>query len=106
MFIDNFNTFLNNLKLHTNTDEWYMVKFVDKYIKTLETYEAFDALKQFIVYMIENYDEEFEYEILEILRYLKYQADTNEHFYTDEQKDKVLELYKDEYSQEILAEVL
>lgn len=36
--------------------------------------------------MIEKYDEKSEYEIIETLRYLKYQANTNEKFYSDVQK--------------------
>ncbi|WP_260224822.1 hypothetical protein, partial [Neisseria meningitidis] len=73
--------------------------------KILESYEAFDILKQFVDYMIEEYDEKSEYEIMEILRQLKYQADTNEKFYTNTQKQKIVELYKQEISQDILNEI-
>lgn len=106
MFFDDFNAFLCNLS--TNTDEWYMSNFADKYIKTLKSYEAFDILKQFTVYMIENYDEksEYEYEIVETLRSLKYQADTNEKFCSNDDKNKILKLYQQEYSQEILLKIL
>lgn len=55
--------------------------------------------------MIEEYDEKSEYEIMEILRQLKYQADTNEKFYTNTQKQKIVELYKQEISQDILNEI-
>ncbi|HFC7618076.1 TPA: hypothetical protein ACFOV1_002027, partial [Neisseria meningitidis] len=74
-------------------------------IKILESYETFDILKQFVDYMIEEYDEKSEYEIMEILRQLKYQADTNEKFYTNTQKQKIVELYKQEISQDILNEI-
>lgn len=83
-----------------------MSNFVDKYIKTLENYEAFDVLKRFIIYMIENYDEKSEYEILETLRHLKHQAGTNESFCSNEQKSKVLEIYKQDHSQALLLEIL
>lgn len=106
MFFDNFNSFLDDLNTNPVTDEWYMSNFADKHIKTLESYEAFDILKQFIVYMIENYDEKSEYEIVETLRYLKYQANTNESFYSNEQKAKILEIYKEEHSQIALPEIL
>ncbi|HGG7780233.1 TPA: hypothetical protein ACJJC2_001971, partial [Neisseria meningitidis] len=75
------------------------------HIKILESYETFDILKQFVDYMIEEYDEKSEYEIMEILRQLKYQADTNEKFYTNTQKQKIVELYKQEISQDILNEI-
>nr|MBG8992597.1 hypothetical protein [Neisseria meningitidis] len=82
-----------------------MSNFADKHIKILESYETFDILKQFVDYMIEEYDEKSEYEIMEILRQLKYQADTNEKFYTNTQKQKIVELYKQEISQDILNEI-
>ncbi|SUA20914.1 Uncharacterised protein [Neisseria gonorrhoeae] len=34
-----------------------MSNFADKHIKILESYEAFDILKQFVDYMIEEHDE-------------------------------------------------
>lgn len=104
MFFDDFNAFLCNLS--TNTDEWYMSNFADKYIKTLKSYEAFDILKQFTVYMIENYDEKSEYEIVETLQYLKYQANTNEEFYSDDDKNTILKLYQQEHSQNLLHRIL
>lgn len=106
MFFDNFNDFLDDLNTNPVADEWYMSNFADKHIKTLKSYEAFDALKQFIYYMIENYDKNLEYEIVETLRYLKYQADTNESFYSNEQKSKILEIYKQDHSQISLLEIL
>lgn len=106
MFFDDFNAFLDDLNTNPVTDEWYMSDFADKHIKNLESYEAFDILKQFVVYMIENYDEKSEYEIIETLRYLKYQANTNESFYSNEQKSKILETYKQEHSQVSLLEIL
>lgn len=106
MFFDDFNAFLDDLNTNPVTDEWYMSNFADKHIKNLVSYEAFDILKQFIVYMIENYNEKLEYEIVETLRYLKYQASTNEVFCNDEQKAKILEIYKQEYSQVSLYEIL
>lgn len=105
MFLDNFNTFLDDLNSNPITDEWYMSNFADRYIKILESYKAFDILKQFITYMIEKYDEKSEYEIIETLRYLKYQANTNENFYSDAQKQKIVGLYKQENSQNILSEI-
>ncbi|RQJ91356.1 hypothetical protein [Neisseria meningitidis] len=105
MFLDDVNVFLDDLNTNPITDEWYMSNFADKHIKILESYEAFDILKQFVDYMIEEYDEKTEYEIMEILRQLKYQADTNEKFYTNTQKQKIVELYKQEISQDILNEI-
>lgn len=105
MFLDDLNTFLDGLNINPITDEWYMSNFADRHIKTLESYEAFDILKQFVVFMIERYDEKSEYEIIEILRYLKYQANTNEEFYSNTQKQKIVELYKQENSQNILNEI-
>lgn len=87
MWIKKFNDFLADLN-NPVTDEWYMSKFVDENIKVLESYEAFDILKAFISYMIEHYDSHSEYEIVEALRYLKLQSDTNQIFYNDEQKIK------------------
>ncbi|MCL1624292.1 hypothetical protein M2R47_08600 [Moraxella sp. Tifton1] len=91
MFFDDSNSFLDDLNTNLVTDEWCMSNFADQHIKTLESHEAFDILKQFVVYMIENYDEKSEYEIVETLRYLKYQASTNESFCSNEQKDKILD---------------
>lgn len=106
MFFEKFNEFLADLNTNPVTDEWYMSKFVDENIKVLESYEAFDILKNFINYMIEHYDSNSEYEIVESLRYLKLQSNTNEIFYTNEQKNKILALYKQEYSQNALQEIL
>lgn len=106
MFFDDFNDFLDDLNTNPVTDEWYMSNFADKHIKTLKSHEAFDILKQFIGYMIENYDEKSEYEMIETLRYLKYQANTNEHFYSNEQKATILEMYRQEHSQVSLTEIL
>lgn len=106
MFFDDFNAFLDDLNTNPVTDEWYMSNFADKYIKALESHEAFDILKQFIGYMIENYDEKSEYEIIETLRYLKYQANTNEYFYSNEQKATILEMCRQEHSQVSLTEIL
>lgn len=106
MFFDDFNAFLYDLNTNPVTDEWYMSNFIDKHVKILESYEAFDILKQFIVYMIENYDEKSEYEIVETLRYLKYQSNTNEKFYSNNERNIILELYKQEHSQNLLHEIL
>lgn len=99
MFLNIFNAFLNDLNTNPVIDEWYMSNFVKKHINTLDSYEAFIILKQFIHYMINNYDEQSEYEIIETLRHLKLQSNTNEIFYNDKQKAKILALYQKEYSQ-------
>ncbi|HFA1057109.1 TPA: hypothetical protein WLF80_002165 [Neisseria gonorrhoeae] len=57
MFLDDVNVFLDDLNTNPITDEWYMSNFADKHIKILESYEAFDILKQFVDYMIEEHDE-------------------------------------------------
>lgn len=57
VFLDDLNVFLDDLNTNPITDEWYMSNFADKHIKILESYEAFDILKQFVDYMIEEYDE-------------------------------------------------
>ncbi|VEG13089.1 hypothetical protein [Moraxella cuniculi] len=106
MFFDEFDAFLDDLNNNPVTDEWYMSNFVDEHIKVLESYEAFNILKQFITYMIEKYDENSEYEIVEALRYLKLQSNTSEQFYSDEQKGKILELYQQEHSKMSLPEIL
>ncbi|EMS1841988.1 hypothetical protein BOD45_002153, partial [Neisseria gonorrhoeae] len=55
MFLDDVNVFLDDLNTNPITDEWYMSNFADKHIKILESYEAFDILKQFVDYMIEEH---------------------------------------------------
>lgn len=87
-------------------DEWYVSNFIDKNIKVLESQDAFDISKQFIKYMIDQYDVNSEYEIVETFRYLRLQANTNEKFYTNDQRDKIFELYQQEYSKTVLAEIL
>lgn len=62
--------------------------------------------KEFIPYMIEKYHHDFEYKLTEILRTLKNQADTNEIFYSIEEKNKLLNLYVDDYHISALNEVL
>lgn len=106
MFFSEFNAFLKDLNTNPVTDEWYMADFIEKHIKTLKSYEAFDILKDFVDYMIEEYDSRSEYEIIEALRYLKLQAGTAEKFYSNEQKAKIIELYQKDYSQNALAELL
>lgn len=106
MFIENFKNFITDLDINPVTDEWYMSNFVDSNIKILSNHEAFSLLKPFISYIIDNYDVSFEYETVEALRYLKIQSDTNEIFYTTEQKDKLLSLCQDDYNKETLLSIL
>lgn len=105
MFIENFKNFITDLDINPVTDEWYMSNFVDSNIKILSSHEAFSLLKPFISYIIDNYDVSFEYETVEALRYLKIQSDTNEIFYTTEQKDKLLSLCQDDYNKETLLSI-
>ena len=105
MFLDKFNEFVDNLKNNSIVDEWYMSNFAEENIKTLDTHEAFNNLKLFVSYMIERYNPDFEYDIVETLRYLKYQVNSNELFYSEKQKNKIFELYTQEYSKFILSEI-
>lgn len=105
MFLDKFSSFITDLNTNPVTDEWYMSKFVDENIKILSSNEAFEILKSFTIYMIENYDPCSEYEIMETLRYLKIQANTNEKFCTKKQKSKIFSLYRQNYSQRVLFEI-
>ena len=105
MFLDKFDEFIDYLNNNSIVDEWYMSDFAEKNIKTLDTCEAFNNLKLFVSYMIERYHPDFEYEIVETLRYLKYQINSNELFYSEKQKNKIFELYTQEYSKFILSEI-
>lgn len=105
LFFDHLSIFLGDLNTNGAFDEWYMSSFVDKSIKTLTSYEAFDVLKQFAPFMIDNFNQQSEYEMIETLRYLKYQSDTNEKFYNDAQKHILLALYKTQHSQNLLSEI-
>lgn len=105
MFFKKLNTFFADLEKNEVTNEWYISDFADENIKKLEQYEAYDILKLYVPYMIEKYNQNFEYEILEIFRYLKYQVNSNEIFLNDEQKNKIFELYQQDYSKIILREL-
>lgn len=100
-FIENFESFLKE----PIVDEWYIADFAQKYIKPLECWQAFCILKWFTNYMIDQYNEKFEYEMVEIFRHLKNQTETNECFYSQTQKKRILELYKEEYCQEVVNQV-
>ena len=89
MFLDKFDEFIDYLNNNSIVDEWYMSDFAEKNIKTLDTCEAFNNLKLFVSYMIERYKPDFEYDIVETLRYLKYQINSNELFYSEKQKNKI-----------------
>ena len=105
MFLDKFDEFIDYLNNNSIVNEWYMSDFAEKNIKTLDAYEAFNNLKLFVSYMIERYHPDFEYEIVETLKYLKYQINSNELFYSEKQKNKIFELYTQEYSKFILSEI-
>lgn len=90
-FFENLDNLLKNIENHHIIDEWYLCDFIDENIKILSTYQAFDILKSYVPYLINMHH--CDYEVLNILFALKNQANTNERFYTDEQRHLILTIY-------------
>ncbi|MCL1623828.1 hypothetical protein M2R47_06190 [Moraxella sp. Tifton1] len=90
-FFKNLDNLLKDVENNNIVDEWYLYDFIDKNIKRLNAQQSFDILKLYVPYMINMYS--FDYEILNILFALKDRANTNEKFYTEDQKYIILSIY-------------
>ncbi|MFL1733121.1 hypothetical protein [Moraxella oculi] len=90
-FFKNLDNLLKDVESNNIVDEWYLYDFIDKNIKRLNAQQSFDILKLYVPYMINMYS--FDYEILNILFALKDRANTNEKFYTEDQKHIILSIY-------------
>ncbi|WII94515.1 hypothetical protein LU276_05615 [Moraxella haemolytica] len=90
-FFKNLDNLLKDVENNNIVDEWYLYDFIDTNIKRLNAQQSFDILKLYVPYMINMYS--FDYEILNILFALKDRANTNEKFYTEDQKNIILSIY-------------
>lgn len=91
-FFENLDLLLDDIDNQKIVDEWYLCDFIDNHIKTLSAQQAFDTLKSYVPYLVNR--QGFDYEMLNVLFALKNQANTNEKFYTEEQKNIILNNYR------------
>ncbi|UNU72751.1 hypothetical protein LU293_06460 [Moraxella nasovis] len=102
-FFKNLDNLLKDVKNNNIVDEWYLCDFIDKNIKILNPQQSFDILKLYVPYIINMHS--FDYEILNILFALKNQANTNEKFYTEDQKNIILDIYRQDVEVDRIREI-